>query len=225
MSLDEKKPTTVLVVDDQLLYREALCELANYWPEFRIVGQAGNGQEAVDFCAMLVPDLILMDVQMPKMDGIEATKLIKARHPEIKIVMLTVSADDEHLFGAIENGASGYILKDTPARQLRNRLQGIMEGQGALSGQVTAKVLAHLSSHPRKDDDSTNLSALTPRETELLVLVAKGRSNEEIGAELYLSPGTVKKKLSALMQKLDVENRVQLAVLATKAGLLDGGRS
>lgn len=219
MTEDGKKPSTLLIVDDQLLYREALCELISHWPEFRVIGQAGDGQKAVDFCAMSVPDLILMDVQMPVMDGIDATKAIKERYPKAKIVMLTVSVDDEHLFGAIENGAEGYILKDTPARQLRNRLHNVIDGEGTLSGLVTAKVLKQLSANPRNNADAVDLSSLTPRETELLALVAKGRSNEEIGAELYLSPGTVKKKLSALMQKLDVENRVQLAVLATKAGL------
>lgn len=148
MDSSRQKSIRVLVVDDQVLYREGLCELMGHWHEFEIIGQASNGQEAVDFCAMRKPDLILMDVQMPVMDGISATAAICSRYPQVRIVMLTVSAEDEHLFGAIQNGAIGYILKDTPARQLRNRLRGIAAGEGSLSGIVAAKVIKEVSSRP-----------------------------------------------------------------------------
>ena len=220
MDSSRQKSIRVLVVDDQILYREGLCELMGHWHEFEIIGQASNGQEAVDFCAMRKPDLILMDVQMPVMDGISATAAICSRYPQVRIVMLTVSAEDEHLFGAIQNGAIGYILKDTPARQLRNRLRGIAAGEGSRSGIVAAKVIKEVSSRTYLSAESEAQAALlTERETELLSLVANGLSNEEIGEQLFLSAGTVKKQLSSLMRKLCVDNRVQLAVWAVKAGL------
>lgn len=220
MESANKPPIKVLVVDDQILYREGLCELMGHWSEFEVIGQAANGQEAVDFCAMRIPDLILMDVQMPVMDGVAAAGAICKRHPQIKVVMLTVSADDAHLFGAIKNGAIGYILKDIPSRQLRNRLRGIAAGEGSLSGVVAAKVIKEVSARTYLSAESeAQATLLTDREAEMLSLVADGLSNEEIGERLFLASGTVKKQLSALMRKLCVENRVQLAVWAVKAGL------
>lgn len=217
--------STLLIVDDQLLYREALCEVVGHWPEFQLVGDVANGQEAIDFCRELVPDLVLLDVQMPGMDGVEAAGIIHGLHPQVKIVMLTVTAEDKYLFGAIRNGACGYILKDTPARQLRNRLQGVMCGEGALSGVAAKKAINRLSAQEPVSDRPPLLSAagahLTDREKELMKLVAEGLSNEEIGHRLYLSGATVKKQLSFLMQKLGLENRVQLAVYVVRAGLAD----
>ncbi|RDB62338.1 DNA-binding response regulator [Gordonibacter sp. 28C] len=222
-----EKPARVLLVDDQVLYREGLCELMHRWPEFDVVGEASNGKEAVEFCRRIAPDLVLMDVQMPIMDGVEATGIICGAHPGIAIVMLTVTDDDEHLFRALYNGARGYILKDMPSRQLRNRLQGVIRGGGVLSDAVTARVLREfgLSRAQRysatQDGEQGTFAQLSDREVQILRLVAKGLSNEEIGAQLYLSAGTVKKQLSALMQKLYLSNRVQVAVYAIRAGLVD----
>lgn len=219
------EPARVLLVDDQVLYREGLRELIRRWPEFQVVGEASNGQEAVEFCRRNPLDLVLMDVQMPVMDGVEATGIICAAHPRIAVVMLTVAVDDEHLFGALYRGAQGYILKDMPSRQLRNRLQGVVRGEGVLSGAVTARVLQELAAtRPRQRTQvgsGDDVARLSEREVQILRLVAQGLSNEEIGAQLYLSAGTVKKQLSALMQKLYLVNRVQVAVYAIRAGLVD----
>lgn len=222
-----ERPARVLLVDDQVLYREGLRELVRRWPEFEVVGEASNGKEAVERCRQNPPDLVLMDVQMPVMDGVEAAGVICAAHPEIAVVMLTVAIDDEYLFGALCNGAQGYILKDMPSRQLRNRLQGVIRGEGALSGAVTARVLQELGAHrpPQAPGggkaDEGSAASLSDREVDILRLVAQGLSNEEVGAQLYLSAGTVKKQLSALMQKLYLSNRVQVAVYAIRAGFVD----
>lgn len=220
-------PARVLLVDDQVLYREGLCGLVRRWPEFEVAGEASNGREAVEFCRRSVPDLVLMDVQMPVMDGVEATGIICDAHPGIAVVMLTVTDDDEYLFGALYNGARGYILKDMPSRQLRNRLQGVIRGGGVLSDAVTERVLRELGSSRAqrhlvaRGDEQGSPAKLSEREIQILRLVAKGLSNEEIGAQLYLSAGTVKKQLSALMQKLYLSNRVQIAVYAIRVGLVD----
>lgn len=219
------EPTRVLIVDDQVLYRESLHELIKHWPEFEVVGEASNGREAVEFCRKHAPDLVLMDVQMPVMDGVEATGAICRNNSDITVVMLTVSDDDEHIFGALYNGAQGYLLKDMPARQLRNRLQGVARGEGTLSGAVTARVLKELTASHANLPAHTELrqaavQQLSERDIETLRLVAQGLSNEEIGARLYLSAGTVKKQLSSLMQKLNLENRVQIAVFAVRSGIV-----
>lgn len=221
-----EETTRVLLVDDQVLYREGLRELMRHWPEFSVVGEASDGREAVEFCRREKPDLVLMDVQMPVMDGVQATDAIMRENPGVAVVMLTVANDDKYLFGALSCGARGYLLKDMPARQLRNRLQGVARGEAALSGAVTSKVLKELNLHSsgrtlRDADRDGAVASLTEREIDILRLVAQGLSNEEIGTQLYLSAGTVKKQLSALMQKLYLDNRVQVAVFAIRSGLID----
>lgn len=215
----------VLLVDDHTLYREGLRELIRHWDEFKVVGEAAHGREAVEMCRLYTPDIVLMDIQMPVMDGVEASRLIHLEFPETAIIMLTVSVDDNYLFEAIHNGVRGYLLKDTPARQLRNRLQGVLQGDAILSGTVAASVLKefnrqHGSGLPH-ETASQALSLLSEREIQVLRLVAQGLSNEEIGAKLFMSEGAVKKKLSSLLQKLHLENRVQAAVYAARTGLVD----
>lgn len=233
MTLEDASIRTVLV-DDQLLYREGLRGLFDHWPEFEVVGEASNGKEAIEECRRLVPDLILMDLQMPVMNGIEAAKAIHGLLPDTVIVMLTVATSEELVFSALDTGVRGYLLKDTPARQLRSRLHGILQGEMALSGAVTASVVGELARLRERDavsveagegerveGDVSPIAQLTQRELDILRCVAQGKSNEEISAELYLSLGTVKKQLGVIMQRLYVENRVQLAVYAVKHGLAD----
>lgn len=232
MTSEEASIRTVLV-DDQLLYREGLRGLFEHWPEFEVVGEASNGKEAVEECRRLAPDLILMDLQMPVMNGIEAAAAIHALLPDAAIVMLTVATSEELVFSALDTGVRGYLLKDTPARQLRSRLHGILQGEMALSGAVTASVVGELARLRERDEAAVGLvedgvegavgpmAQLTQREIDILRCVAQGKSNEEISVELYLSLGTVKKQLGVIMQRLYVENRVQLAVYAVKHGLAD----
>lgn len=226
----EEKRTRLVLVDDQLLYREGLRGLIEHWPEFEVVGEASDGREAVALCARVRPDLVLMDLQMPVMNGIEAASAVHEALPDTIIVMLTVASADDLVLDALQAGIRGYLLKDAPARQLRNRLHGILQGEMALSGAVTEAVVSELS-RLREVEETAKLrgvdeslpadsaSSLTQRERDILRLVALGKSNEEIGAELYLSLGTVKKQLGVIMQRLYLENRVQLAVYAVKHGL------
>lgn len=221
------KVIRTLLVDDQVLYREAMRGLIERWPEYEVVGEASDGQEAVDLALYLEPDLILMDVRMPKMDGIAASRAILARKPDIPIVLLTVESDKSLVFGALQSGVRGYLLKDTPARKLKDRLFAVMRGDAALSEAVTGAVvdefarlrMAEGEEAPSSPVQAVGVDQLTAREKEILRLVAKGEPNEQIGAELFLSLGTVKKQISHIMMRLGLENRVQLAVYAVKAGL------
>ena len=223
-------PSRILLVDDQVLYREAVRSLIERWPEFEVVAGASDGVEAVELACALKPDLILLDVRMPKMDGVEAARRIIRHVPDAKIVMLTVESDKDHVFEALQNGARGYLLKDTPARKLHDRLRSVVQGEMALSESVTASVvdefarLRATAGRPSSDGEAAmrmhqDAQRLTQRDKTMLRLVVQGKTNEEIGAELYLSVGSVKKQLSSLMLQLGVDNRVQLAVYAVKAGL------
>ncbi len=225
--MDDKVVRTLLV-DDQVLYREAMRGLIERWPEYEVVGEASDGQEAVDLALTLNPDLILMDVRMPNMDGITASQVILARNPGIPIVLLTVESEKTLVFEALQSGVRGYLLKDTPARKLKDRLFAVLQGEATLSESVTGAVVDEFArmrmaesegSPTRLPDHAAADNKLTKREKEILRLLAQGKSNEQIGAELYLSLGTVKKQLSQIMVRLGLENRVQLAVYAVKVGL------
>jgi DNA-binding NarL/FixJ family response regulator len=215
----------ILLADDHTLYREGLRELIGHWDDFEVVGEAANGREAVEVYAHCTPDVILMDVQMPVMDGVEATRLIHTQSPQVAIVMLTMSIEDESLFEAIRWGARGYILKDISARHLHDRLREVLKGEGVLSGAVAARVLeefTRLQEHEPPQGAAQPVAVkLTESEAQILRLVAQGLSNDEIGDRLFLSEGAVKKKLSVILRKLHLNNRVQAATYAVRAGLAD----
>lgn len=216
--------TRVLLVDDHALYREGLRGLIDRWDDFEVVGEADNGEEAVVLTRSLVPDLVLMDIQMPVMDGVEATGIICKEHPETAVVILTVSADDGYLVESIRNGARGYILKNTHARQLKGRLLDVLQGDAALSGEAVAMVFELVKNREGTNEAQAKEEAesfLTEHERLLLHYVALGESNKEIGAKLFLGESAVKKQLSAVMFKLGFTNRVQAAVFAVRAGLAD----
>lgn len=235
----------MIIVDDQVLYRDGLCELVQHWPEFHLVGDFSNGQEAVEYCDQHEVDFILMDVQMPVMDGVEATRQILLRHPNITVVMLTVATEDARIVAALRAGARGYLLKDMSSHQLHEKLQDVLRGEGALSGIAASKLIDAIGRLDQQEHmlmglsderlgepfgkngrDDANMGmtksgipvGLTARETEVLELLAKGCSNDEIGAQLYMSAGTVKKRVSSIMQKLGLDNRVKLAVYAIQHG-------
>ncbi len=216
--MTERKIATLLLADDHRLFRDGLRELIAHWGEFQVVGEAANGQEVMELCRQRPPDIVLMDVQMPVMNGVEATRRIRAEFPDVTVVMLTMSVEEKDLFEALRQGARGYVLKNISAQQLREQLQEVVRGEVPLSGAIAAKILAEFN---RLQDGEAGgpFELLAEREIQILQLVAEGLSNEEIGARLYLSNQTVKKQLSNVMQKLHLNNRVQAAVYAVRKGL------
>jgi len=184
-----------------------------------------SGEDAVRFCQRHAPDLVLMDVSMPGMGGVRAVSLIREALPDAIIVMLTVSADDEDVYGALHSGAGGYVLKDVPPEHLRTYMQAALRGQVSLSGVVATKFVKRAVVNPPKlagvNVFADSKKELSEGERILLKLVGMGFSNEEIGAELYLSESTVKKYVAALKNKLGVDNRIQMAVEAYRMGLVE----
>jgi NarL family two-component system response regulator LiaR len=211
---------SILLVDDHVLFREGLRELISHWDEFQVIGEAANGQEALEFFRQRQPDIVLMDIQMPVMNGVEAARTIRAEFPTALVVMLTMSVDESDLFESLKQGARGYVLKNTSAQQLRERLHEVVRGEVPLSGAIAAKILAEFNRLQTNEADWP-LEPLVEREIQLLQLVAEGLSNEEIGVRLFLSDQTIKKQLSTAMQKLHLSNRVQAAVYAVRKGLVD----
>ncbi|MBN1535438.1 MAG: response regulator transcription factor [Anaerolineales bacterium] len=211
---------TLLLVDDHTLFRDGLRELINHWEEFRVVGEASNGREAVAMYGQQQPNIVLMDVQMPVMNGVEATRCIREKYPDARVVMLSMSVEEKDLFEALKKGAQGYVLKNISAQQLRERLHEVARGEVPLSSVIAAKILNEFK-RQRKCEASVSYASLTEHETRILQLVAEGLSNEEIGERLFLSSNTVKKQLSHVMQKLQLNNRVQAAVYAVRKGLAD----
>lgn len=216
--MPEKNYSTLLLVDDHNLFRDGLRELISHWDEFRVIGEASNGQEAVDLCRQNLPDIVLMDVQMPILGGVEATRLILSDSPSIHVVMLTMSVEEKDLFEALRQGAKGYILKNISAQQLRERLHEAAHGEVPFSSSVAVKILAEFN-RQKTNEVNVPFESLTENEIQILQLVAEGLSNEEISARMFLSVHTVKKQLSNVMQKLHLNNRVQAAVYAIRKGL------
>lgn len=215
-------PLHVLLVDDHLLFRQGLASVLANRAEVRITGQASNGLEAIHLARQTRPDVILMDVHMPKCDGLTATKIIKQELPQIHIVMLTVSEDDDDLFQALNNGASGYLLKDLEPQELFDCLEKIPEGEAALSGLIATKILKSFNQVDQQPDEAVNQEdGLTPRESEVLEELVKGLTNKEIADSLNITENTVKIHLRHILKKLQLQNRVQVAVRAVREGLVD----
>lgn len=211
----------VLVVDDHALVRSGIASLlrAN---DIEVVGEAGNGLEAIEKNRLLKPDIILMDVKMPGCNGLEATRLIKAEMPQARIVMVTAFDDDEDLFEAMKNGAAGYILKNVKAEEFINLLTSVMKGEVAVSPWIASKIVEELFRNPERLGAKDVGTDLTNKEEEVLKLVAVGSTNKEIARSLNISENTVKYHLRNIMEKLHIKNRAQMAVYATKRGIEPG---
>lgn len=215
---------TLLVVDDHLLFREGMCAIVGRWEDFEVAGEACNGQQAIELARALLPDIILMDITMPVLDGLQATRRIMAELPTTQIVMLTMSEEEDNLFTALRYGARGYVLKDTPSAGLHKKLQGVMRGEAALSGPMATKIINEFGKIKVEPEKSAaiGLEPLTDREQQVLELVVQGLSNLEIAEKLYLSENTVKKYLHNILDKLHLNNRVEAAIYAVKEGLVKG---
>ena len=226
----------VLLVDDQALIREGLAIILNTQPDIKVVGQAADGQEAVELAAQTQPSVILMDIRMPRMDGIRATRRIKETHPEIPILILTTFSEDELVFEGVRAGALGYLLKDITRDQLAEAVRGAARGEAQIDPAVASKVLSEFqrmanalrrktptasSTHPKKSQGLPLIEALTPREETILQLLTEGLTNAGIAARLHLSEGTVKNYISEILSKLQANDRTHAVVLAVKRGLLD----
>lgn len=211
-------PIRLLIADDHHVVRRGLVFFLRTQKELEIIGEAANGKEAVQLAEELKPDMILMDLVMPEMDGIEATKIIKMKQPDIKIMMLTSFSDQDHVIPALEAGASGYQLKDIEPDQLVNSIKKIMEGENQLHPKATNHLMANLSRGKR---ESNPLTDLTKRELDVLKEIAKGKSNKEIAASLFITEKTVKTHVSNLLSKLALSDRTQAALYAVKNRLIE----
>jgi DNA-binding NarL/FixJ family response regulator len=212
----------ILLVNDHVLFRKGVAALLSGRKNIKIVGEAGDGLKALKVARETLPDIILMDIEMPNCNGLEATRRIKREMPHVTIIILTVSDDDHNLFEAIKIGAQGYLLKDLDPRQLYDMLESISLGEAPLSGVIAAKILKEFSQPSLGSQDTIGVvEDLTNREIDILELVVEGMTNKEIASALNISENTVKIHLRNILEKLHLQNRIQAAVYAVRQGLVD----
>jgi DNA-binding NarL/FixJ family response regulator len=217
-------PVRVLLVDDDDLMRAGLKAVLSSDARVHVVGEAGTGREAVERVRALRPDLVLMDVRMPDLDGIAATREVTAASPEVKVVILTTFEQDDYIFGALNAGASGFLLKRSGPEELLAAIQTVAAGDSLLSPSVTRTVIDRMARQPTPEiGPSRLLDSLTPREREVLVLLARGLSNGEIAAELVIEESTVKTHVKRILMKLRLRDRVQAVVFAYESGIVQPG--
>jgi DNA-binding NarL/FixJ family response regulator len=217
-------PVRVLLVDDDDLMRAGLKAVLSSDARVEVVGEAGSGRAAVERVRMLHPDLVLMDVRMPDLDGIAATREVIAASPEVKVVILTTFEQDDYIFGALNAGASGFLLKRSGPEELLAAIQTVAAGDSLLSPSVTRTVIDRMARQPTPEiGPSRLLDALTPREREVLVLLSRGLSNSEVAAELVIEESTVKTHVKRILMKLRLRDRIQAVVFAYESGLIQPG--
>ena len=219
-------PVRVLLVDDDALVRAGLRMILGSAEDLAVVGEAADGDEAVEAVRRWRPDVVLMDVRMPRLDGLAATAAVTALPEPPRVLVLTTFDLDEHVFGALRAGASGFLLKDTPPRELIEAVRVVAAGEAMLSPTATRRLIGHFAAagtgerHDRRERAAARLAGLTTREREVLVAVGQGLSNADAGRALFMSEATVKAHVSRLLAKLDATNRVQVAIVAHDAGLV-----
>ncbi|GAA2230023.1 response regulator transcription factor [Promicromonospora sukumoe] len=230
MTAQDRAPVRVLTADDQKVVREGLALLLGLLPGVEVVGAAEDGEQAVRLVAELAPDVVLMDLRMPRCDGVEATRRIVASGATTKVLVLTTFADDRSVIGALQAGAAGYLTKDAGADEIRSALFRVVDGDAALDPAVQRHLVAAISrqppppgSEPPPAPFSVPPSVLTPRESEVLRLIALGQSNAEIAAELVISEGTVKSHITHILTKIEARDRAHAVSYAFRTGLLDPG--
>ncbi|MDJ0733323.1 MAG: response regulator transcription factor [Nostocaceae cyanobacterium] len=207
----------VLIVDDQSLIRQGLLALLELESDLEIVGEADNGENAIKILQELQPDVVLMDIRMPIMDGVATTKEIQKHFPKIKVLILTTFDDEQYVKTALENGAMGYLLKDTPSEELAIAIRAVHKGYTQLGPGIINKLTAQFVNNPNiESPPPANLTELTPREKEVLKLIATGANNKEIAQQLYISEGTVKNHVTHILNCLDLRDRTQAAIFANE---------
>ncbi|MDX3525498.1 response regulator transcription factor [Streptomyces sp. ID05-39B] len=217
----ETKPARVVVADDQTVVREGIVMLLGLLPGIEVVGAAGDGDEAVRLVGKLAPDVVLMDLRMPRCDGVEATRRIRAEHPGTQVVVLTTFGDDESLFPALRAGARGYLTKDAGGDEIVRAVQSVLSGDAGLSPGVQRRLLEHLSApEPEPAAPVGPPDGLTAREIEVLVLIAGGLSNREIARQLQVSTATVKTHINNMFTKTGLNDRAQAVLYAFRKGLV-----
>ncbi|MEA3440779.1 MAG: response regulator transcription factor, partial [Chloroflexota bacterium] len=218
-ALGEWSMIRVLICDDQAVVCDGLEMMLDANPQIDVVGKAYDGAHALELVQQAHPDVVLMDLKMPVMNGIQATREIKKRYPDIKVLVLTTFGDDEWVFDAIRSGADGYLLKGTPRDELIRAVEGTVSGQTHIDPNVAGRILSHVASSPG-DRDTMVAEDLSDRELDVLKLLAEGHTNAEIAERLYLTRGTVRNYVSAILAKLGVDDRTQAAILAVRHGLV-----
>ena len=224
------EPARVLIADDHELVRDGFKRILSYQEDFEVIGEASNGQEAVELCRSLKPDLVLMDVRMPQMDGLEATQTIKAEQPETSVLVITTYENPDYLLEAIKAGAAGYVLKDVSNQRLLSAMRRALEGESPVNQEIATQLIARLASEASPSAEPTPsafesgeregvpmpplLQEMTPRELEVLGLVAQGKTNQEIAESLFISKATTKLHVHHIIRKLEVSDRTQAVVRA-----------
>jgi len=215
-------PIRILIVDDQSLFREGLHTLLSVQPDLEVVAEAANGEEALRLAAQHQPDIILMDLRMPVMDGVTATRLLRTQNPDSKVIVLTTFDDEDLVFDGLRAGATGYLLKDVSSEKLYEAIQATARGEYFLLPSITAKVMAEFSrlSSPSSKESEPLVDPLSSREIEILRMVATGASNKEIADTLVIAEGTVKNHLTSILSKLNAKDRLQAVIKARELRLI-----
>ena len=217
------KKIRVLIVDDQMLMRQGLQTLLDLENDIQVVGQASDGTEAVAIVAQTKPDVVLMDVRMPRLNGVEATRQIRGQTPQTQVIILTTFDDDEYVFEGLRAGAMGYLLKDVSAEDLTDAIRRVARGEALIQPSIARKVVsefARLGAETKKTEANVLLDPLSERELEILKLIAQGMSNREIAATLFITEGTAKNHISNILSKLGVRDRTQAVLRAQELGLV-----
>jgi two-component system NarL family response regulator len=211
----------VLVVDDHALFRHGLLQVLQTAPDIEVVGEARDALSAIDLAAEWLPDVVLMDVRMPGMNGIEAARRIRAAQPAVRILMLTESEEEDDLYGAVRAGATGYLLKEVAIDEIADAIRAVAGGQALVSPMMTTKLLSEFNALSRRVEEEHDGRRLTPRELEVLRLIARGLSNKDIATELVIAENTVRNHVRNILEKLEVRSRVEAAMYAVREKLVD----